>query len=81
MTEPARTEAPTKDIAIEDQSSQEMEEILKIIRKSDYKIVEQLRQTPSKIYVMSLLLCSEADAQALLKFLKNGHVPQETTAD
>ena len=58
-----------------------MEEILKIIRKSDYKIVEQLGQTPSKISMLSLLLCSEAYAQALLKFLKNSHVPQETTAD
>ena len=81
MTEPARTEAPTKDIAVEDPSTQEIEEILKIIWKSDYKIVEQLGQTPSKISMLSLLLCSEAHAQALIKFLKNSHVPQETTAD
>ena len=58
-----------------------MEEILKIIHKSDYKIVEQLGQTPSRISMLPLLLCSEALAQALLKFLKNAHVPQETTAD
>ena len=58
-----------------------MEEILKIIIKSDYQIVEQLGQTPSKIYMLSLLLCSEAHAQALIKFLKNAHVPQETIAD
>ena len=31
--------------------------------------------------MLSLLLCSEAHAQALLKFLKNDHVPQETTTD
>ena len=42
MTEPARTEVPIKDITIEDPSTQEMEEILKIIKKSDYKIVEKL---------------------------------------
>ena len=42
MTKPSRMEAPTKYITIEDPSTQEMEEILKIIRKSDYKIVEQL---------------------------------------
>ena len=41
MIEPSRTEAPTKDITIEDPSIQEMEEILKIIQKSDCKIVEQ----------------------------------------
>ena len=31
--------------------------------------------------MLSLLLCSNAHAQAPLKFLKNSHVPQETTAD
>ena len=31
--------------------------------------------------MLSLLLCSKAHAQALLKFLKNAHVPQETSAD
>ena len=31
--------------------------------------------------MMSLLLCSKAHAQTLLKFLKNARVPQETTAD
>ena len=58
-----------------------MEEILKIIKKSDFKIVEQLGKTPSKISMLSLLLCSDAHAQALIKFLKKAHVPQETTAD
>ena len=28
-----------------------------------------------------MLLCSEAHAQELIKFLKNAHAPQETTAD
>ena len=57
-----------------------MEEVLKIIHKSDYKIVEQLGQTPSKISMLSLLLCSEARAQALVKFLKSAHVPQDISA-
>ena len=58
-----------------------MEEILKIIKKSDYNVVEQLGQTPSKISMLSLLLCSEAHAKALIAFLKTAHVPQETSAD
>src|ERR1051325_83637 len=58
-----------------------MEEILKIINKSDYNVVEQLGQTPSKIFMLALLLCSEAHAKALVKFLKNAHVPQDTTTD
>ena len=58
-----------------------MEEILKIIKKSDYNVVEQLGQTPSKISMLALLLCSEAHAKALVKFLKNAHVPQDTTTN
>ena len=73
--------AHSKDVIIEDPSRKEMEEILKIIRKSDYIIVKKLKQTPLKISMLSLLLCSEAHAQALLKFLKNAHVPQGTITD
>src|ERR1043165_5959651 len=58
-----------------------MEEIMKIIKKSDYNVVEQLGQTSSKISMLALLLCSEAHAKALVKFLKNAHIPQDTTAD
>ena len=52
-----------------------MKEILKIIKKSDFKIVKQLGQTPSKISMLSLLLCLDAHAQDLIKFLKKAHVP------
>ena len=44
---PVRTKAHT--VVIPETTQKEMEEILKIIRKSDYDIVEQLGQTPSKI--------------------------------
>ena len=53
-----------------------MEEILKIIKRSDYNVVEQLGQTPSKISMLALLLCSEAHVK-----LKTAHVPQETFVD
>ena len=49
-----------------------MEEILKIIKRSDYDVVEQLGQTPSKISMLALLLCSEAHAKALIKIFKDG---------
>ena len=58
-----------------------MEEIFKIIKKSDYNVVEQLGQTPSKISMLALLLCFEAHAKDLVKFLKTYHVPQETFVD
>ena len=53
----------------------------RIIKKSDYDVVEQLGQTPSKISMLALLLCSEAHGKALVKFLKTTHVTQETSAD
>ncbi|KAI5437577.1 hypothetical protein KIW84_023625 [Lathyrus oleraceus] len=71
-----RVEVTTEDVA-----KQEMEEMLKIIRKSDFDVVEQLGHTPSKISMLSLLLSSESHASALIKFLKTAHVPQETSVD
>ena len=70
VVEPAEIETPAKDIVAEEPSAREMDEILKIIKRSDFKIVEQLGQTPSKISMLSLLLCSDAHARALIKFLK-----------
>ena len=35
-----------------------LDEILRLIKKSDYKIVDQLLQTPSKISILSLLMSS-----------------------
>ena len=79
LIEPIRMKAQS--FTIPETSKKEMEEILKIIKRSDYDVVEQLGQTPSKISMMALLLCSEAHAKALVKFLKTAHVPQETSAD
>lgn len=52
----------------------EVEEFLRIIRKSDYKLLEQLDQTPSKISMLSLLICLEAHRDSLVKFLRTAHV-------
>ena len=62
-------------LTIPETSKKEMEEILKIIKRIDYDVVEQLGQTSSKIFVLALLLCSEAHAKVLVKFLKIAHVP------
>ena len=71
----ARTKAP-KRITVE-ASRQEMEEILKIIKKSDYNVVEQLGQTPSKISMLALLPYSEAHTKALVRFLKTAQYPKK----
>ncbi|XP_050919836.1 uncharacterized protein LOC127137415 [Lathyrus oleraceus] len=46
--------------------SNEVDVSLRIIKKSDYRVVDQLNQTPSKILMLSLLICSEAHRDALL---------------
>ena len=67
---PVKTKAHA--VVVPETTQKEMDEILKIIRKSDYDVVEQLGQTPSKISMLALLLCSEAHAKALIKILKIG---------
>src|ERR1043165_1881374 len=52
---------------------------MRLIRKSDYNIVEQLHHTPSKMSMLSLLIYPEAHMNALMKLLKNAFVPQEIT--
>ncbi|XP_058784231.1 uncharacterized protein LOC131659002 [Vicia villosa] len=74
VLEPVPTPA---EATIEDSIQKEMDEILKIIRKSDYDVIVQLGHTASKVSMLSLLTCSEAHAKALMRFLKAAHVPQE----
>ncbi|XP_050890912.1 uncharacterized protein LOC127096377 [Lathyrus oleraceus] len=51
--------------------SNEVDEFLRIIKKSDYRVVDQLNQTPSKISMLSLLMCSEAHRDALFEEVVN----------
>ncbi|KAI5405471.1 hypothetical protein KIW84_052309 [Lathyrus oleraceus] len=73
--EPVRKEVP------ENYFEKDVEEFMRIIKKSDYKIVDQLNQTPSKISILSLLMCSEAHRNALLKMLNMAYVPQEISVN
>lgn len=41
------------------------DEVLSLIKRNKFNIVEQLLQTPSKIYVLSLLINYEAHREAL----------------
>lgn len=54
-----------------------MEEFLRLIKKSDYKVVDQLNQTPSKNPMLALLMSSEYHREELTKFLRSAHDPQE----
>lgn len=72
--------------AVEGQTSsstpnKETDELLKIIKLSDYKVVDQLLQTPSEISILSLLLNSAVHRNALLKVLDQAFVEQDIIAD
>lgn len=56
-------------------------EFMRIIKKSDYKIIDQLHQTPSKISTLSLLMSSPAHKSALQEFLAQAHVTHDITID
>ena len=57
----------------------EVEELMRIMRKRDYNIIGQMHQTPSKMSILSLLIYFEAHMNTLTKLLKNSFVPQEIT--
>ncbi|KAI5388283.1 hypothetical protein KIW84_074102 [Lathyrus oleraceus] len=73
--------ASTPQAGSEPTFTKDVDELLRIIKKSDYKAVNQLIQTPSKISILSLLLCSEAHREALLKVLNVAYVPQEISVN
>ncbi|GAU51647.1 hypothetical protein TSUD_414690 [Trifolium subterraneum] len=57
----------------------DFDEVLKLIKKSEYKVVDQLMQTPSKISILSLLLNSDAHREALMKVLDQAFVDHDVT--
>ncbi|XP_058762353.1 uncharacterized protein LOC131635725 [Vicia villosa] len=65
----------------EDTVAKEMEEFLKIIKKSEYKVVDQLSPTQSKISILQLLLCSKTHRNALLRLLSTAFVPPEISVN
>jgi len=73
---PAAEDASRPGQSIEDSN---LDEILRLIKKSEYKIVDHLLQTPSKISIFSLLLSSEAHRNILLKVLEQAYVDHEVT--
>ncbi|GAU10455.1 hypothetical protein TSUD_419240, partial [Trifolium subterraneum] len=57
----------------------DFDEILELIKKSEYKVVDQLLQTPSKISVLSLLMNSDAHREALIKVLDQAFVDHDVS--
>ncbi|XP_027187860.1 uncharacterized protein [Cicer arietinum] len=62
-------------------SNEEAQEFLKIIKQSEYKIVDQLNHTPTRISLLSLLMNSESHWKLLMKILNEAHVTHDITVD
>lgn len=52
----------------------EIKEFLRIIKNSEFCVVEQLNKMPAQISILGLLIASEAHRNALLKILNEAHV-------
>ena len=59
----------------------EVDDILKIIKMSDYKIVDQLLQTPSKISILALLMNSSAHRESLMRVLDQAFMENDMPLD
>ncbi|KAL4368642.1 hypothetical protein GQ457_05G011370 [Hibiscus cannabinus] len=59
----------------------EAKEFLKILKHSEFNVVEQLNKLPSRISMLSLLLSSEPHRNTLLKLLNQTFVPKEISID
>ncbi|KAI5407298.1 hypothetical protein KIW84_053521 [Lathyrus oleraceus] len=58
---------------------EDCDEMLKLIKRSEYNVVDQLLQTPSKISVLSFLFNSEPHREALQKVLDMAYVDHDVT--
>ena len=57
------------------------DEVLRLIKKSEFNIIEQLLQMPSNIFVLSLLMNSKAHREALQKVLEQSYIEHDVTMD
>jgi hypothetical protein len=60
---------------------EDCDEMLRLIKRSEYNVVDQLLQTPSKIFVLSLLMNSEPHGEALQKVLDVAYVDHDVTIE
>ncbi|XP_058727053.1 uncharacterized protein LOC131598475 [Vicia villosa] len=77
------TATPTEEGMAKDKeaTNKDAEEFLALIKKSDYRVVDQLHQTPSKISLLSLLVHSEKHRYTLMKILNADHVTKDITVN
>ncbi|PKI64278.1 hypothetical protein CRG98_015318 [Punica granatum] len=62
-------------------TEEEAEAFMKIVKVSEYKVVEQMAKSPAHISLLAPLLGSEPHREALLRVLTAAQVPKETPPD
>ena len=84
----ANEKAPVRKIAEEGDdfskreiSAEEASEFLRIIQQSEFKVIEQLNKTPTRISLLGLLVNSEPHWVLLVKFLNEAHVAQDISVE
>ncbi|XP_061359320.1 uncharacterized protein LOC133303422 [Gastrolobium bilobum] len=68
-------------IASEMKGKGEEDELLKIMKQSEYDVMEQLKKTPARISLLSLILSSESHRKALMSMLSEAYVKSDVTPE
>lgn len=61
-------------------SDAEVEYFVKMLKRSEYPVVEQLKKAPTKVSILSLSPSSEAHSNVLLKVLNESHILSNTNS-
>ncbi|PKI41509.1 hypothetical protein CRG98_038100, partial [Punica granatum] len=75
-TRPRTLPTPSKKV-----TEEEAETFMKVIKASEYKVVEQMAKSPAHILLLALLLNSEPHREALMRVLTAAQVPKGTPPD
>jgi len=62
-------------------SAEEVTEFLQIIQQSEFKVLEQLNKTPTRISLLGLVMNSEPHRALLVKILNEAHVAQDISVE
>ena len=62
-------------------STEEAIEFLRIIQQCEFKVIEQLNKTPTRISLLGLLMNSEPHRALLVKILNEAHVEQDISVE
>ncbi|PKI70820.1 hypothetical protein CRG98_008787 [Punica granatum] len=75
-TRPRTLPTPSKKV-----TEEEAEAFMKVIKASEYKVVEQMAKSPAHISLLALLLNSEPHRESLIRVLTVAQVPKGTPPD